>query len=152
MVMTYLPYDVEYSNLQVIECANKEYIFAMSKKYYEENNVKINNIEDLNNYSLILPKVKSATRGIFDRKFKDKITNFHYEIAAEQTKKEFIMRSLGIGFILKDEIKEELENGEALEVKLKGINSQGSIGIIALNDEFLGFATKKLIEYIKKGT
>ena len=150
MVMTYLPYEVEYSNLQVIECTNKEYIFAMSKKYKKDNNVNIKKIEDLNNYSLIIPKANSAIRGIFDSKFKDKITNYHYEVAAEQTKKEFIMRNMGIGFILKDEIQKELEKGEAVELKIKGLNCKGSIGIITLNKELLGFATKELIKYIKE--
>ena len=150
IVMTYLPYNVEYSNLQVIECINKEYIFAMSKKYKQDNNVIIKNIEDLNNYSIIIPKANSAIRGIFDKKFKNKITSFHYEVAAEQTKKEFIKRNMGIGFILKDEIQEELDKGEVVEVKLKELNCNGAIGIIALKDDLLGFAAKELIKYIKK--
>ena len=150
MVLLYLPYKLEYNNLQTIECAKKEYIFVMSKKYFEDNNVKISKVEDLNNYSLIIPKKNSAVRNIFDEKFKDNITNFHFEIAQEQMKKEFIMRGMGIGFLIKDEVREELVNGDIVEVKLDEARSEGSIGIISLNDEFSTFATKKLIKYIKE--
>ena len=37
-------------------------------------------------------------------------TDFHYEVAQEQMKKELIMRDMGIGFIIKDEIKNEFIN------------------------------------------
>lgn len=150
MVLLYLPYKLEYSNLQLIECTKKEYVFVMSKKYFEDNNVNISKIEDLNNYSIIIPKKNSAIRNIFDEKFKDKIKNFHFEIAQEQMKKEFIMRDMGIGFLIKDEVKEELESGELVEVQLEEARSEGAIGIVALEDKFSTFATKKLIEYIKE--
>lgn len=150
MVLLYLPYKLEYGNLQSIECVKKEYIFVMSKRYFEDNNVKISKIEDLNNYSLIIPKKNSAVRNIFDEKFKDIIKSFHFEIAQEQMKKEFIMRDMGIGFLIKDEVKDELESGELVEVQLEDARSEGSIGIISLEDKFSTFATKKLIKYIKE--
>lgn len=148
MVLVYLPYEVEYSNLQITECAKKEYIFAMSKEYQKENNVKIKEVSDLNNYSLIVPKKNSATRRIFDSKYKDIITSYHYEIAQEQMKKEFIMRNMGIGFIIKDEIKEELEKGELVEIKLPSSKVEGAIGAITLNKKLSNFATNKLLEYM----
>ena len=150
MVLLYLPYDTEHSNLETIECAEKEYVFAMSKKYAKDNKVHISKIEDLNNYSLIVPKKKSAIRNMFDEKFKDRITNFHYEIAQEQMKKEFIMRDMGIGFIIKDEIENELEKGDVIEVNIKDSIIKGSIGAMTLNEEFITFATKKLLEYMKR--
>jgi len=150
MVLSYLPCNMEYNNIQTIECAKKEYVFAMSKKYFEENKVNISKIEDLNKYSLIIPKANSAVRNIFDQKFKETVTNFHYEVAQEQMKKEFIMRNMGIGFLIKEEIMEELEKGEIVEVEFKEARNNGYIGIIALKDKFSTFATKKLIEYIKE--
>ncbi|MBR3003171.1 MAG: LysR family transcriptional regulator [Clostridia bacterium] len=148
MVLVYLPYEVEYSNLQITECAKKEYIFAMSKEYQKENNVKIKEVSDLNKYSLIVPKKNSATRRIFDSKYKDIITSYHYEIAQEQMKKEFILRNMGIGFIIKDEIKEELEKGELVEIKLPSSKVEGAIGAITLNKKLSNFATNKLLEYM----
>lgn len=149
IVLLYLPYDTEYSNIETIECVEKEYVFAMSKKYAKDNKVHISKIEDLNNYSLIVPKKKSAIRSMFDEKFKDRITNFHYEIAQEQMKKEFILRDMGIGFIIKDEIKNELEKGDVIEVNIKDAIIKGSIGAMTLNEKFTTYATKKLLEYMK---
>ena len=107
MVLIYLPYKTEYKNLEITECAKKKYIFAMSKKYADSHHVKIAKIEDLNQYSLILPKQGSAVGNIFEENFGDKIHNSHYEIAQEQMKKEFIMRDMGIGFIIRDELKKK---------------------------------------------
>ena len=149
MVVTHYPIDIEYNNLQVVECGKKEYIFVMSKKYAEDNKVNIKKLEDFNKYSLIVPKINSAMGNIFEKKFKDKITNYHYEITSEQIKKELIMKNMGIGFLIKDEIKEELEDGEAIEIKLKDLNCDISFCVITLKNDLLGFATKKLIEYIK---
>ncbi len=149
MVLVYLPYEVAYNNLQIIECSKKEYIFAMSKKYCKENKVVINEISDLNKYSLIVPKKNSTIGKIFNNNFKDIITSHHYEVAQEQMKKEFIMRNMGIGFIIKDEIKDELEKGTVVEIKLDKLKIEGAIGAITLNRKLNNFATNKLLEYMK---
>ena len=149
MVLVYLPYEVEYSNLDVTECAKKEYVFAMTKKYQKDNNVIINESSDLNKYSLILPKKESSSRELFNSNFKDIITDYHYEVGHERMKKEFILRDMGIGFIIKDEIKEELEKGELVEIKIPDFKIEGAIGIITLNKNLSSFATNKLLEYMK---
>lgn len=150
MVLVYLPFKEKYTNLQITECANEEYIFAMSKKFAKENNVNISKIEDLNNYSLIIPKKNSAIGNIFEENFKDKIKKIHYEIAQEQMKKEFILRDMGIGFIIKKAVEEELKNGDIIEIKLKDAKVKGAVGVITLNNKFATSATKKLLEYMKK--
>ena len=149
MVIVYLPYEMEYNNFKVTEFDKKEYVFAMSKKYFEDNKVKVKKIEDLNNYSLIVPKKNSAIRRMFDKEFKNRITEFHYEIAQEQMKKEFIMRDMGIGFIIKDEIKKELKEGKVIMVDLPNTILKGSVGAVTLNKKYATFATKKLLEYMK---
>ena len=149
MVLIYLPYEVEYSNLQITECKEKEYVFAMTKKYQKDNNVIINELSDLNKYSLILPKKESSIRKLFDSKYKDIVTSCHYEVGHEKMKKEFIMRDMGIGFIIKDEIKEEVEKGKIIQVDLPNSKAKGAIGVITLNKNLNNFATNKLLEYMK---
>ena len=107
-------------------------------------------LEDLEKYSLIIPKKNSAIRNLFDEKFKDLITDFHYEVAQEHMKKEFIMRDMGIGFIIKDEIKNELKSKKVIEIDVDNATIDCSIGAITLNKRLSTFATKKLLEYIKK--
>lgn len=149
IVLVYLPFDIEYSNMEIIECAKKEFVFAMSKNYKIQNNVKVSKIEDLNNYSLIVPIPESAAGKMFNAKFKNKINNFNYVVTQESMKKEFIMRALGIGFILKDEIKNELESGEIIEIDVPDSQIATSIGIVTLENRYRNYATKKLLEYLK---
>ena len=150
MVIVYLPYNVRYSNLKVTEFGKKEYLFVMSKKYRDDNHVVINSIDDINNYSLIIPKEESAVRAMYNKNFGGKITNFHYEVASEEMKKAFIARNMGIGFVIKDEVEEELKSGEFVAVNLEETKLEGSIGIVTLNNQFENFATKKLSEYVVK--
>ncbi len=150
MVIVYLPYAVKYSNLKVTEFGKKEYLFVMSKRYYERNNVVINSIEDINNYSLIIPKEESAVRVMYNKNFGKIISNFHYEVASEEMKKEFISRDMGIGFVIRDEVEEELKSGEFVAIDLAETKLEGSIGIVTLNNHFENYATKKLSEYIIK--
>ena len=148
MIIVYLPYDVKYSNLKVTEIGKKEYLFVMSKRYHDENNVNINTIEDINNYSLIVPKKESAVREMYNKNFGKIITNYHYEVASEEMKKEFISRDMGIGFVIKDEVEEELKSGEFVSVDIEGTRLEGSIGIVTLNNQFENYATKRLSDYI----
>jgi len=148
MVIVYLPYAIKYSNLKITEYGKKEYLFVMSKKYHDANNVVINTIEDINKYSLIVPKEESTIRTMYDRNFSGKITNFHYEVASEEMKKEFISRDMGIGFVIRDEVEKELKTGEFVAVDVEGTKLVGSIGIITLNNHLENYATKKLVEYI----
>ncbi len=150
MVIVYLPYNVKYSNLKVTEFGKKEYLFVMSKRYHDENHVTINCIEDINNYSLIIPKEESAVRTMYNKHFGGSISNFHYEVASEEMKKEFISRDMGIGFVIRDEVEKELKSGEFVAVNLEEAKLEGSIGIVTLNNQFENFATQKLSEYIIK--
>ena len=64
-------------------------------------------------------------------------------------KKEFIVKNLGIGFVLKDEIKKELKTGEIIEINIPNSKIETSIGVVTLNDKYSNYATKKLLEYLK---
>lgn len=148
LVMFYMPYNVNYSNVEIRKCCDKNFVFAMSKKYYEENNVKVDSVEDLNNYSLIIPKRDSTVGNTFIEYFGDTIKNYHYEVAQEQMKKEFIMRNLGIGYLIEDEIIEEVEKGEVIVINNNDMQIEGGIGIATLKEEYANIATIKLVEYI----
>ena len=57
---------------------------------------------------------------------------------------------MGIGFILRKEVEDEIKNGKIIEINLKDAKVKGAVGAITLNNKFSTFATKKLLEYIKK--
>lgn len=152
IILSYLPFDLTNPKMQIIECSKKEYVFAMSKNYFNKNNVKIDKLEDFNNYSLILPQKNTATRLIFDNNFKDIITNYHYEVGQEKMKKDFIQKDMGISFIIKDTIIDEINSGEIIEVNLESARCSGGIGLITLKDTLCNPVTLKFIEYILKYT
>lgn len=149
MVCLHLPYNTKNDNLEIIECAEEEFVFVMSKNYKKNKKVKIEKIEDLNNYDLIIPNSESSIRKIFDNNFKDIIYNFHYEISQEQMKREFVLRDMGIAFMMRNEIEEEIKCGNVSEIKLKESQIKGKVGIIVFKKEMNSFAVQKLIEYIK---
>ena len=127
-----------------------EYIFVMSKEYYEKNNVNINKISDLNKYSLILPKETTSAKKILDDYVNGEKITPHYEMISEKMRKDMAKEGVGIGFVIKRIVEEELKTGDLIEVKLEKNNNISKVGIATLKDEISSFATKKLVEYILK--
>lgn len=140
----------KYRNVTLKEIMSNEYIFVMSKKYAEKNNVNIRGISDLNNYSLILPKESTSAKKILDEYLNNEKITPHYELISEKMRKDLAKEGLGIGFVIKRIVEEELKTGELIEIKLDKPNSISKVGIATLKDEISSFATKKLVEYILK--
>lgn len=148
MAILNLPVSYKYKNIQIIEICKSEFIFIMSKKYQEKNKVKINNIDDLTKYELIAPRKGTKYRELLDSLYNTE-KHYKYEIMSESLQKKLAKENIGIAFITKDKVKEELENGEFIEIKIKDKMAELPIGIGTLKNEAMNFATKKLIEYIK---
>lgn len=148
MAILNLPVSYEYKNLQIIEICKMECIFVMSKKYQEKHNVKINGIEDLANYDIIAPRKGTKYRELLDS-FGDIKKEYKYEIMSESLQKKLAKEDIGIAFVVKDIVKQELETGELIEIKIEDKKAEIPIGIGVLKNEIINFSTKKLIEYIE---
>ena len=144
-----LPVSYKYKNIQIIEICKSECIFIMSKKYQEDKKVKINKIEDFAKYDLIAPRKGTKYRELLDSLGNIK-EDYKYEIMSENLQKKLAKENIGIAFITKDKVKEELESGELVEVEIKNKKAEISIGVGTLKNEAMNFATKRLIEYIEK--
>lgn len=140
----------KYSNVTLKEIMQNEYVFVMSREYYEKNKVDIKKITDLNNYSLILPKESTSAKKVLDEYLNNEKIFPHYEMISERMRKDLVKEGLGIGFVIKRVVEEELKTGELIELKLDKCNSISKVGIATLKDEISSFATKKLVEYILK--
>ncbi len=140
----------KYKNVIFKEIINNEYIFVVSKKYIENNNLDIKEIQDLNNYSLILPRKDTSANKVLNKFLGDIQLNSHYEMTAEKMRKDFAKEGLGIAYVMKKLVEDEIKNGELIEVKIDENNSESKVGIAILKDEISSFATKKLVEYIVK--
>ena len=63
--------------------------------------------------------------------------------------KELLKENLGIAFLLKDKVKDELEAGELIEIKINNKNASILSGVGVLKNDAMNFARKKLVEYIE---
>lgn len=136
----------QYKNIIFKEIIKNEYVFVMSKEFEEKNKVEIKDVSDLNKYSLILPKEESSADKVLKKYFEN--IDSHYELLSENMRKDLAVEGLGIAYVMKSLVEEELKTGELIEIKLGKPNSISKVGIATLKDEISSFATKKLVEYI----
>lgn len=151
MVILNLPYDVELHNIEMISLIEKEYVFVMSKKYKEKKNVVINKLSDLNNYDLITSTRETTYRKVLEQHLPDnEKLNIKYQIMMESYKKELVLADLGIAFIRKDEIKEEIDAGIVEIVDILDNKITAEIGAAMQKKDIRSFAAQKLLELIKE--
>lgn len=142
--------DNKYKNVIFTDIVENDYIFVVSPKYTKDNKVEVNKILDLNNYSLILPKEETAARNILNEYTNNEILNYRYEMISEEMRKDFALEGLGIAYVMRNLVKDELKEGKLIEIRLPMKYVESKIGMAVLNDEISSFATKKLTEYIKR--
>lgn len=151
LVAVNLPFKCDKTNVQIIECKEVEDCFYTSREYYE----KIKNRKDINNLiktELIAPPESSTTGKILDEYcLKNKIDYVpKFIMTSTNARKYFVLKGLGIGFGIKNNIKKELESGELIELKVSDKPLIRSIGIAVQSEELLNNATIKLIEIMKE--
>ena len=143
-----IPNDFEKTNLvEIHDC------FVANQKFNELKNKTIS-FEELNKYPLIL-----LAQGSNGRYFLDEYCNKiginlspKFELASYSLVTEFIKSGIGIGLLTKEFIKEELNNGELFEIKIKpDINTNPrNIGVIYLSQKPLSHCTEKFLNFLTK--
>lgn len=144
--------DKKYDNdIEIIKCKRVKDCFVVNEKYKELSNRKIS-IKELNNYPLILLEKKSNTRTFIENLAKEKgiILKPSIELTSYTLVKELTNIGLGIGYVTKDFIKEELKNKTLFEIDLEEEIPSRYIGIALSKNHIPNFSTKKLIEIITK--
>ena len=151
LVAVNLPIEYDNANIQIIECGKIEDCFYATKEYYNNNIYGKKQIKELLKTELIAPSEKS-TAGKILKQFCEK-NAIKYEpkfvMTSTNARKYFTMQGLGIGFGIKENIKEELESGKAIEIKVSSKPLVRSFGIAVQKKELLNNATLKLIDIIK---
>ena len=150
LVAVNLPYECDKTNVQIIKCKEIGDCFYTSKEYYEKIKNK-KNVKELLKTELIAPAEKSTTGKILNQFCeKNKIEYIpKFVMTSTNARKYFVLQGLGIGFGIKDSIKEELKNGELVEIKVSKEPLIRNIGVAVQSDEMLNNATLRLIEIIK---
>ena len=140
--------DIELTKLKKVnDC------FVVNEKYKALTN-KIISMKDLNDYPLILQQKRSNTRDFLDDFARQNNITLkpNIELASYNLVVEFSKIGLGIGYVTKDYIKDELKNKKLYELNLKEKIPAKYIGMAISKNHIPNFSTKKFIEIIKKGT
>lgn len=149
LVILHLPCE-QSKDINIMPIKEINNCFVCNKQYINLTK-KVQNIEVLSNYPLILQKKGSNTRNFLDDFSKEnkitltpKITTASYNLMIELVKIGF-----GIGFATKEYITKELNDKELYEIKINKKIPSRHIGIATLKNTIPNFATSKLIELIK---
>ena len=139
------------SDIQIIKCKEVNDCFVVNNTYSELLGRQIS-IDELNDYPLILQTKGSNTRIFLDNFAKEKnvILKPNIELASYSLVVDFAKIGLGIGYVTKDYIVDEIKNEELFVLSLKEKIPSRYIGIVLSKNHLPNFSTKKLIEIITK--
>jgi DNA-binding transcriptional LysR family regulator len=133
-------------NLEKITVFDTIFISSNNSKY------KIKSIKDLDNVNLVLPLERSSMRRNIERQLRDNGVNLNIVLSVDTTKLivSAVEKDIGIGYVIKDCVKEELNNKTIKEVKIDCDFPKFGISLV-YNKDYLSFPAIKFInEYIKK--
>ena len=126
-------------------------IFVATDKFKELKN-KTLKLEELNNYPLVLISKGSNTRYFLDNFTAENnvILTPEMELASYSLVDEFTNMGLGIGYLTKEFITEELNNNHLFEIKTTPEIPKREIGIIYCNNKTLSKSATKFIKILKE--
>ncbi len=106
--------------------------------------------KDLNQYPLILPSSTTANRKMIDKYFKEKnvILKPLVEVNSSSITKGIINQGIGIGWMIKEFIKDDLKSGKLYEVKVD-INQVLTPVSIAYHTKYVNDVAKAFIKIFK---
>lgn len=140
---------ISLNNITINKLYNSSYCFvALNTEKYKN----INNLNDLEKYQLILPIPTTNNRNLLDEMFmKNDITIKNVmNVHTSELIKLAVYNDLGVGYILYDLVKEDIENNQLQLIDVKKDLPKAEI-VIAYNKQFLTKAPKKFIDlYINK--
>lgn len=112
------PIETEYSNLVIEPLMELEHCFVRAKDYPIKN--KDINIQDLKDYSLILPVKRSTPRKQLTKVLKDNGIELEPFITIETTEMliDAVKKNMGIGYVMRNAIEEELKSKELEEINV----------------------------------
>ena len=145
-----LPSRTQRTNIEIKPLKKLNYCLAISKELLGKN--KISSVTDLEKYPLIFPKIHANMALDIEEFLKEENANLKpmYEISSPNVILDFVKNGIGIGYINKGMIEEQLESGELIEVKVGRKLPIREVGIAMLNKDLTSSATIKLAEIIQE--
>ena len=147
IVITSVPNN-DIKDLDIKYIKELEDIFVGNIKY---KNKEFNNINELFNEKILLPKIPSVTRNNFDKYLNnnDLVCNPSMEVVSQNLLISLVENGFGIGLLTKDFIKDKLNNS-LFEIKSPLNIPKRKLGYIIKKNSIPSFTTNKFIELLKK--
>lgn len=145
-----LPYQVpndfvEYKLKEIHDCfvANQNFKHLKGKKL---------SLQELNDYPLILISQGSNTRYFLDKICLENgaLLKPEMELTSHSLVTQFTKIGFGIGFVTKEYLENELEDGTLFEIQLKEKIESRYIGLIYMKNRTLSKTSQKFLELLKK--
>lgn len=120
-----------------------EYTFVSNKKM----DLNINQILE----QIIIQSEPSIARGVFDSFIKENNLNYkiNMEVVSHRLVTEFVKNGLGIGFVVKQYVIDDLKNGNLFELQIDLNLPKRKIGYVIKENTIPTSAVKELLEIIK---
>jgi len=136
-------------DLNIIKCKTVQDCFVVNKSY-KHLLKEVLSFKDLNNYPLILQNKGSNTRIFIDNLAAcyNVILKPNVELTSYSLVLEFAKIGLGIGYVTKEYIKDELAKEELFILNIKEQIPKRDIGIVTSKTHLPSFSAKKLMEII----
>lgn len=147
-ILINLPYDTP-KDLIIEPCMTIHDCFVASSEKFDKSLLSKISFKELNNYPLILQQEKSNTRTFLDNilaKQKIKLTP-NLELSSISLIKDFVKAGLGIGFLPKELIKEELSSGLLFKLEVSKIIPARNIGLVTNRNMKPCYAAQRFIEF-----
>ena len=143
---------LEYKDFNIVYSRDIQDVFVASKDYYDIIGKKTS-LDNLNNYPLLLQSPNTSTRNFLDNfSLKHGIRlNSSMELASFSLVLEFSKIGMGIGFISKDFVENEINKKELFEIKTVPEIPKRKILVLTKKEYLPSFSASKLIEIIQKG-
>ena len=145
------PIEITHSNMRVVPLEKVRHCFFAIKDSKIKGIEKITSITDLKDIPLVLPVTRSYHRKELNKLAIEYDCEFKNTLSIETS--EMIItatgRDIGIGYVIRDLIKEEIKNGIYKEIKIKEELPKVEINIVYI-DKYLTKVPRKYIEEFMK--
>lgn len=143
------PIETEYNNLTIKPLMELEHCFISSNSnYIKGNSIKINELED---YNLILPVVRSTPRKQLTELLNEKNIKLHPFMTIETTEMliDAVKKDMGIGYVIKKAVEEDIKNNRLKEIKVDVQLPKLLLNLVYIENN-LTYIPKIFMEEIKK--
>ena len=141
--------DSKLDGLKIYHLKTLNYCFIGNKKYKKYSN-KVINFNELKNENLILNTINPIQTSLLNNSAEDVKYNAYINLASHSLVYEFVKEGFGIGLVIKEFIKDNLDNKDLYEIKIKEEFKPLNLILIINKNSFPTYATSQLINIVMK--